>query len=197
MLKRFSKYIDTLFEKFKIKNYKDIFYFLLIVFVMHIVWKAWAFFFNHEIFGYPVLAELTKLMIKMLKSQSAWILNHIFNEPTVIKGDFLIFDNFSRIGVTYGCSGLKQFYQFSGLIILFYGSWKKKIWYIPLGILILHITNLFRIFTLSLVVIYHLDRFSSLHDWFFRPLFYIIMFLLWVWWVERLAKPNRIIPSSV
>ena len=29
------------------------------------------------------------------------------------------------------------------------------------------------------------DHWHFTHDWILRPFFYVVIFLLWVWWVEK------------
>lgn len=182
------KEIDNLLIKTKLDKYKDILWFITIIVVMHIAWKLWAHYFDYKLFGYDVLYSATHFTLNHLRLQSVWLLNHWFGTEAVIKGEFIYFSDYSKMGVTWGCSALKQFYQFTGIILLFYGPWKHKLWYIPMGIVVLYIVNLIRITGLSFIVIYKLEWFNPIHDWVVRPFFYVVMFFLWVWWIEKWAK---------
>jgi exosortase/archaeosortase family protein len=92
--------------------------------------------------------------------------------------------NNGYVAVNESCSGLKIFLQFTVLMILFPGPWKHKLWYIPAGLIILHLTNIFRIVGLAQVTISLPQYWDFSHDYFFRPLFYVVIFTLWVIWVE-------------
>ncbi|MBC8343656.1 MAG: exosortase/archaeosortase family protein [Bacteroidetes bacterium] len=170
------------------ESFKDISYFVLIVLIMHVVWRIWKHQFGFHILGIDVLGPAHEWLTEQVRNQSAWFLNHILQIHTEVEGETFIFSEYSRMGVTRACSGLKQFYQFLGIIIFFYGSWKKKLWFIPLGLLTIHLINLFRIIFLSVIVIYKLEWFNFMHDWIVRPLFYVAMFLFWVWWIDIIAK---------
>jgi len=78
--------------------------------------------------------------------------------------------------------------QFALLMAIFPGPWRHKLWYIPLGIFIVHLTNLFRIIGLAVVLVTVPDYWDFSHDNIFRPLFYVVIFGLWVYWVEKLKK---------
>jgi len=191
MLAKLDLKYYQLLKKFKLESFKDISYFVLIILVMHVLWRVWKHQFDFHIFGYDVLSPTHEWLTHHVRIQSAWFLNNILKINTEIDGQLFIFSPYSRMGVTPGCSGLKQFYQYFGIIALFYGTWKKKLWFIPLGLITIHLINLFRIIFLAVIVIYKLEWFNVMHDWVVRPLFYIAMFLFWVWWVEKIAKrPN-------
>jgi len=142
------------------------------------------------------MTPLIHSILNVVRVQSVWFLENILGIETIIRGEILIHDEYYRMGVTFGCSGLKQFYQFSAIILLFYGPWKHKIWFWLMGLFILHLVNLTRIISLFLVAIYKLNWFDPIHDWFFRPLFYLVMFLLWVWWIEKFASKKDLIAEE-
>ena len=49
------------------------------------------------------------------------------------------------------CNGIKIFGLFTLFILAFPGSWKKKLWFIPLGIFIVHTANAMRIGALTII----------------------------------------------
>ena len=75
----------------------------------------------------------------------------------------------------------------------FPGPWKHKAWFIPLGLVVIHLVNIFRISGLSILLIYFPEHWQFTHDYIWRPFFYVVMFLLWVWWVEKFRdrKPEE------
>jgi len=54
-----------------------------------------------------------------------------------------------------------------------------------MGILIVHLVNVFRIVGMVFVTMYLPQYWDFIHDWVMRPFFYVVMFLLWVWWNEK------------
>jgi exosortase/archaeosortase family protein len=101
------------------------------------------------------------------------------------------FGKYGFIHINESCSGLKPILQFILLMILYPGPWKKKLWFIPMGVVIVHLTNLFRIIGLSVVIVTEPQYWHFSHDNLFRPFFYVIIFLLWVWWVEKLIVSKK------
>jgi len=100
----------------------------------------------------------------------------------------LLFNDGAYIQINKTCSGLKQFYQIIVLFLLFPGPWKHKLWYIPMSLFIMHLTNLFRIIFLSLIIVWKPTSWTFVHDWIMRPFFYVVIFVLWLVWVEKFLK---------
>ena len=93
--------------------------------------------------------------------------------------------------VDHTCSGLKQFYQALALFLLYPGPGKHKLWYIPMVLLVMHLVNIFRIVALSFTMIYMFQHWDFMHDWVLRPLFYVVLFALWVLWEERFRSRQK------
>jgi exosortase/archaeosortase family protein len=82
---------------------------------------------------------------------------------------------------------LALFALFSGFIISFPANWKEKLWFIPLGLLIIYISNLFRIVLLVLIKIHFPGSLNFNHKYTFTVLVYGIIFLLWMIWVNKIV----------
>ena len=116
---------------------------------------------------------------------SAWIVEHILGYDINTLNTTIYFPNNGFIAVNGSCSGLKQFYQWIFLMVLFPGPWKQKLWYIPLGMFVIHLVNIMRIVILSIILMKWPDQWNFSHDWILRPFFYVVIFTLWVIWVEK------------
>ena len=55
----------------------------------------------------------------------------------------------------------------------------------------MHLTNLFRMVGLAVVMNNWPEYWDFSHDNLFRPFFYLVIFLLWVWWVEKIRVPKN------
>jgi exosortase/archaeosortase family protein len=73
------------------------------------------------------------------------------------------------------------------IMIFFPGPWKHKLWYIPTGILVIHLTNLVRIAGLAILRLPFPDPkfFHFFHDYIFKTFFYVVIFLMWYIWYEK------------
>lgn len=186
-----NKY-NQFIERFKLQPFKEIIIFMAIITGFHLFWNFWGFWSDYKIFGVHVIKPTVEPMLIHLRIVSAWIANNLLGISTIVEDELLIHEEVHHMGVTWGCAGIKQIIMFFVLMLIYPGPWKKKLWFIPLGLLAVHLTNLFRIISLYAIVIYKIEWFTFTHDWILRPFFYVVMFLLWVWWVEKLSKPKSI-----
>ncbi|MCI5057105.1 MAG: exosortase family protein XrtF [Flavobacteriales bacterium] len=83
------------------------------------------------------------------------------------------------------CNGLSLIALYAGFIISFPGNWKVKLAFIPSGILLIHILNIFRIVGLCLVTLYYPDWLDFNHTYTFKILIYAVIFLLWYIFATR------------
>jgi len=106
-------------------------------------------------------------------------------------------ENIRTIGIdgTHGlwigdpCNGLTLFALFTGFIIAYPGPLKKKLWFIPVGIIAIHFINIIRIVALSLIVYYFPDPevLDFNHTYTFTLLVYGFVFSLWYVWAGKLS----------
>ena len=95
------------------------------------------------------------------------------------------------VGVGNPCNGLELFILFTGFIICFPGGTKKKMWFIPVGILIIHFSNLIRAACLALIQCYKPQYLEINHHYTFVIIVYGIIFSLWIYWVNKLSTINK------
>jgi exosortase/archaeosortase family protein len=188
--KYIAKYRE--FENGKNGFILDIALFAVITYFFHLVFRFYA----AEIMSVPFIIASGNWLAHIVFETSLWINRNIlgmqvFSEP----GNTMWFDNRSGLNVNSSCSGLKQFYQVFVLFVLFPGPWKHKLWFIPMSAFAMFVTNIFRIVTLSVIQSWRPEYFEFVHTWVLRPFFYVVLFGLWIWWVEKFKKRNRVIES--
>jgi exosortase family protein XrtF len=89
-----------------------------------------------------------------------------------------------------GCNSISVIILFLSFIIAFSGKLKTTFFYILSGSVLIYVVNLFRIVVLSLGV-YHYPKYSEvLHKVVFPGIIYGMVFLLWIFWVNRFSKLN-------
>jgi exosortase/archaeosortase family protein len=160
----------------------DIALFMIITYVFHKLW--WQY--STEIKSLALVSNTADWLARRVFEASFWIIRHTYDTNVIDEAvNTLRFSNRGWIAVNESCSGLKQFYQILVLFLLFPGPIKHKLWFIPLSIIIMHITNVMRIVVLGMITLWLPDYWDFSHDWILRPFFYVVLFLLWVWWVER------------
>jgi exosortase/archaeosortase family protein len=160
----------------------DVALFAAITFGFHLLFR----YYSSQIMSVPFMHQSGLWLADRVYEISLWfnrsILGlHITTEPV----NTMWFANGGYVAINSSCSGLKQFYQVFFLFLLFPGPWKHKLWFIPMGFVVMFLTNIFRIVSLSIVVLWKPDYWHFSHDWILRPFFYVVLFSLWVWWVEK------------
>ncbi|MCF8304665.1 MAG: archaeosortase/exosortase family protein [Bacteroidales bacterium] len=166
----------------------DVAIFFAILLTFHFLWRQ---VFVNYLTQMEFYHNLSNFFETQVFRQSYWFNVNVLGLDITAVDNTMYFSKHGYIAITGGCSGLKQFYQWILLMLLFPGPWKHKTWFIPLGLIITHAVNLFRIIGLSIVLINWGDYWQWSHDWLFRPFFYIVMFMLWVWWVEKFKNKQK------
>lgn len=187
-VKRLTGQLDDWLRKNRLHPLKSVAVFMLITLAIHFCWRFWA----YQLHYFPIREAMRSagdFMAGVVFVQSAWFVEHVLNMKISTHSCTIQFAaNNGTLTINSGCSGLKQFAQFALLMMLYPGPWKHKLWYIPVGIAIVHLTNLFRITGLSIVLVEWPWHWDFSHDYLFRPFFYVVIFLMWVIWEEKFRK---------
>lgn len=183
--------------KRSLKPYSGIILFLVLLFFFHFSWKI-AIDGDHEgdqifIFGKDCTPAWFGTVTLWLAQAVHWLVR-LFpgSENFMIEGNILYYIGGGfRNHVIWGCTGLKQMFIFSGIMFFYRGPFLKKLWYIPMGCLILTLYNIVRIALISVFTNRHAERFDMLHDGIFRFIYYGIVFLLWLVWEEFIVNKKK------
>lgn len=187
-------------EKFSIENIKayckdpknqsvvDVGLFVLLIISFHYLYLGW------QALGYwPIKGTIDKLMIwavDLAYSQSCWLLENVFHLDITTMSDIRLIatpnneGGWARAIIAPECASLKQWLHWLFLMLLFPGPWKHKLWYIPVGLVVVEWTNVVRICGVIMMQIPWPNSFHLAHDYIFKVFFYFIIFLMWVIWVE-------------
>ncbi len=86
-----------------------------------------------------------------------------------------------------GCMGRNVMLAYAGLIAVFPGSWKHKIWYIPMGLAIITFVNILRISGLAITA-YCCPEYSEVnHHLVFKIVAWGVIFILWKIWFDKFS----------
>ena len=178
------------------QTYFDVGLFIILIFSFHVLYVFW----NERLDYWPVKGAVDRLFVwasALLFDQSTWTLENIFNIDILTKDQTIIFMNhenwYSRVTVAPECTSLKQWLHWLFLMLIFPGPWKHKAWYIPLGLVIVEFINVVRVVGISLFLIRFPHDFELAHEYIFKTMFYVVIFLMWVVWVECFLhkKPKK------
>jgi len=85
------------------------------------------------------------------------------------------------------CNGLSLFAVFIIFMIAYPGPCKHKAWFIPFGLITIHLINALRIVALCLIVTIDYELLTFNHDYTFYVIVYGWVFLLWWFWTKKFA----------
>lgn len=178
----------------KNRNTVNVGLFIVLIISFHFIYLGW------QALGYwPVEKWVNQLMVwsvNMLYSQACWVLDHVFHIDltTIASARLLATTNseggWARVVIAPECASLKQWMHWIFLMVLFPGPWKHKLWYIPIGLVIIEWTNVIRICGILMMQIPWPNSFHIAHDYIFKVFFYFVIFLMWVLWVEKFYNPT-------
>ena len=99
------------------------------------------------------------------------------------------------LSVFEGCSGLNVGIIFFAFVMAFSTLNTRMLWFVPLGLLIIHLSNLARIVLLYYVTIYRPGFVYFTHKYLFTGFLYLIILGLWYLWVMH-WMPKKSTTSS-
>lgn len=175
--------------------FKGIIYFIIILLASHYFWK-FSFIEGTDLRGLPQvflwrnfdLSFIFNLAVDSLSSQVYWLIHDIFNIDINLFGNSIyIKDTSSLVKIVWSCSGLKQMFVFLCIILFYPGSEKHKLWFIPVGLMLIWILNVIRISSIVALFKIFPDYFDFFHE-ISKYVFYFIIFLFWVLWEEKIRK---------
>ncbi len=164
----------------KIKNNQAVL-FLLKSAGLYVVW-----FILYDLFLHPE-SKVDYLLINNLTDICVWVLKSVGYTMMQVPADADVMgvvgiDGSNGVLIGYPCNGLELFALFTGFVIAFPGKIKNKFWFIPLGILVIHLTNIIRILALAIIAYKSPNYLEFNHNYTFTVSVYVIVFALWMIW---------------
>jgi exosortase family protein XrtF len=123
--------------------------------------------------------------------QSSSILNLMGNSTTINDANeratvALKNEQHTVLDVFEGCNGLNVMIVFVAFLIAYNRSSVQLFWFIPAGLLLIHLFNLFRIVLLYYLADSNSRHFYYYHKYIFTATLYLIVFVLWGTWIKLL-----------
>jgi exosortase family protein XrtF len=120
--------------------------------------------------------------------QTCYLLN--LNDREVVNvlnesGPTVFIKHYGRVilSVFEGCNGINVMIVFVAFMVAFGGAIRKLVWFIPLGLVVIHLANLGRLFLLYVTAVQSPRYFYYFHKYFFTAILYLIVLALWAAWV--------------
>jgi len=94
----------------------------------------------------------------------------------------------SVLNIFEGCNGVNVMIVFIAFMVAFGGPVKKMLWFIPAGLLIIHLFNILRLVLLYYTDLYYEEWFYYFHKYLFTAILYIVVFILWAVWIMKIVQ---------
>jgi exosortase family protein XrtF len=95
------------------------------------------------------------------------------------------------ISMIEGCNAVSVNILFISFLLAFTGPFIRYVWFVPMGLIVMYVSNVIRIYALALVVLYYPNLTNIAHDYFFPGVIYGTVFILWVFWVRLTLKTAK------
>lgn len=105
-----------------------------------------------------------------------------------LKSIFIFKDSQAILSVYEGCNGLNVMVIFVSFLIAYGKIGKRMLWFIPLGLLVIHLFNILRILLLFHVTISMPDFLYFSHKYLFTAFIYIAVFGMWALWIFKVNE---------
>jgi exosortase family protein XrtF len=156
------------------------------------IYTVW--FFIYEIWIHP-WGKLDRLVIDNLIHIAGFFLQIIGYDliPGPPSGDpirTIGIDGTHGLWIGDPCNGITLFALFIIFVVAYPGPALRKLWFIPLGMIVIHLANVIRIIGLSIIVTYDYAYLDFNHNYTFTIFVYSFVFLLWYLWANKYSKVN-------
>jgi len=161
--------------------------FLLTAIALYLFWYA------IDLYIIKPYTHLDRFLSLLLVYASAFVLSIFGYIPVLtIATEEVVIDveGSTGMGVWVGepCNGLALFSLFAIFIFAYPGKWKYKAWYLPFGIIAIHLINIIRVSILTLIAKDHAEYLDINHNYTFTIIVYAFVFILWYWWAVKWSK---------
>ena len=166
--------------------------FVLNMGLVYAVWRALKYggenFENFLLGGWDTFYTVFGRFITIISAQALRIMGYTvtdFHRMIIVEG---------TPGVYIGdlCLGVAPLFIFAGFILFYGDNWRNKLWFIPMGWVLILITNVIRTIALVLVLLYERQWFKLAHEYVYVLLTYGVIFLLVMWWMNKLADNPKL-----
>jgi len=132
-------------------------------------------------------SALDNALCHQLAAASAWGLRALGWAATTdaVQPRLLVLDGQPSVIVGAPCDGLVLYALLAGFVLAYPGPARRRLWFIPLGILALWLLNIIRIIALALNHQYSPETFEFDHHYAFNTVAYAALGGLWLLWTRQ------------
>ena len=169
---------------------RDLARFLGLGFLGYLVWYvAYQYFLKEQ-------TLLDEYLIHSMVVSSEWVLRNLGYalyemQTTELRWQIGIADSVGLLHIGAPCDGLVLFVLFAVFVLAFPGPGRRKLWFIPLGVLLIHLANLVRVVSLVMIQFNSPENLQFNHDYTWTVLIYAFIFWLWYVWATRVSRAGE------
>jgi exosortase family protein XrtF len=167
------------------KDQKAIIFFLLkfigLYVILNTVYALWIS--HYEPLPDPLTEIVTHHSVSLISlTENNVVVGEAVNDPNVPVNN----NGKTIIRVFEGCNGLNVMIVFVSFVVAFTGTFRKTLWFVVAGLLLIYLSNLARVSLLYFIAKYYPNNLYFYHKYLFTGLLYILVFVLWYFWVTRI-----------
>lgn len=122
------------------------------------------------------------LSLAVAEWAAAWL--SLFGQSVEQAGRVVGVEGARGLIVENGCNGLEALGLFVGFVLAYPGSWKRRAWFIPLGLALIVAVGTARIAFLGWIQVALPQWFDLFHNFAITSFFYLVIFALWIVWAN-------------
>lgn len=92
------------------------------------------------------------------------------------------------VRIVEGCNAVSVIILFVSFVVAFSGKFKTTLVFILFGIFLIHVLNIIRIASLSVLLFHFPEQEHILHGVLFPLIIYGLVFILWIIWITKFSK---------
>lgn len=150
-------------------------------------WYLFFFVVRYISFVHPLYEWLTQWLTHTLLVASQAVLL-AFSEESLIYKKSLQQIGGNGIYLDRGCLGRNLMGLYAGFIVVFPGRVRSKLWFIPIGLMLIFGVNILRIVGLYITNKYYPQYMDINHHTVFKYTVYALTFLLWYIWIKYFRR---------
>ena len=137
-----------------------------------------------------IVASQTEFLLQLVDDNS-YTMPHL-QEPCVK----LFYHGKYIARIIEGCNAVSVMILFVAFVVAFTGKLKNTIFFIVIGLFVIHLLNIIRIALLSIALYHYPNSEHLLHGVIFPLFIYGVVFFLWVIWVNKYSSYASTTPSK-
>lgn len=144
---------------------------------------------------YPLTSHVgkyTTILLNTFVDAPYFSVNTEFVKGQTTPSSQIYFKNKKIVFIADSCNGLIAFMRYLSFIFCFPSGIKRKLFYVILGAIIIHILNIIRCAALAYINLYHQSYFSVAHDHWFKYVMYGAILILWILFLRKVHLQNKL-----